>query len=339
MTAYLKSDSPHVSRKHSIVQFKTEKFKIGRSAEADLPLKDVNISRNQCVFVHKDTWTVTDTSSNGVWVNSVRIKKNEPVDLKQGDVILLSEQDQYRWTFNIGAPDPREEGQEPPKKKPRRGEKEEEEKRRKLVAQARLMRENAVLEDAFKKGEKLQAELQEEKAMLVSRLEAAAKSQAAKDREAREALRRETEGKVDREETLKQFEETLRSEREKLEEENKSLLAEMEQRIGREEALRVEERRERDEQLAKVTLDKKLMEENFSKEKEEMEKILKEMKEEHQAKEEEMKRKQEKIEVEKLMLETKKGNADIETAMDRGFHCPTCLDHFIRPVALNCGHT
>ena len=181
MTAYLKSDSPHVSRKHSIVQFKTEKFKIGRSAEADLPLRDVNISRNQCVFVHKDTWTVTDTSSNGVWVNNVRIKKNEPVDLKQGDVILLSEQDQYRWTFNIGAPDPREEGQELPKKKPRRGEKEKEERRRKLVAQARLMRENAVLEDAFKKGEKLQAELQEEKAMLVSRQEQAAKNQAFKD--------------------------------------------------------------------------------------------------------------------------------------------------------------
>ena len=122
MTAYLKSDSPHVSREHSIVQFNTEKFKIGRSAEADLPLKDVNISRNQCVFVHKDNWTLTDTSSNGVWVNNVRLKKNKPVDLKHGDIVLLSEQDQYRWTFNIGAPDPSEESQELPKKKPRRGE-------------------------------------------------------------------------------------------------------------------------------------------------------------------------------------------------------------------------
>ena len=92
-----------------------------------------------------------------------------------------------------------------------------------------------------------------------------------------------------------------------------------------------------------MTLDKKLMEENFSKEKEEMEKALQKLKEEHQAKEEEMKRKQEKIAADKLLMESNKesnkGNVDIETAMDRGFHCPTCLDHFISPVALNCGHT
>ena len=345
--AYLMGDSPH-----SILQFSTEKFEIGRSTEADLALKDVNISRKHCVFLfHKDSWTLTDFSSNGVRVNTVKLSKNQPVPLKHGDNIILSDLEKYQWIFHLGAPDPNDDIKEPPKKKPRLGDGKEESlsddkrrlreklKARKLLAQARLLRENAILENAFKKGEQRQAELQEEKAMLVSRLEAAAKSQAAKDREAREALRRETEGKVDREETMKQFEETLRIERDKLEEKNKALLAEMEQRIRREEALRVEERRERDEQLAKVTLDKKLMEENFSKEKEEMEKILKEMKEEHQAKEEEMKRKQEKIEVEKLMMETKKGNADIETAMDRGFHCPTCLDHFIRPVALNCGHT
>ena len=179
MTAYLKRDSPHVSREHSIVQFNTEKFKIGRSAEADLALKDVNISRNQCVFVHNgnDNWTLTDTSSNGVWVNNVRLKKNKPVDLKHGNIVLLSEQDQYRWTFNIGAPDPSEESQELPKKKPRRGEKEEE-RRRKLVAKARRLRENAVMEAAFKAGEQQQVKLQEEKEMLVSRQEQAAKNQA-----------------------------------------------------------------------------------------------------------------------------------------------------------------
>ena len=344
MTAYLKGDSPQVSGEHSIVQFNSEKFEIGRSAEANLLLKDVSISRKQCVFlVQNDIWTLTDFSSNGVRVNSVKVKKNQPVNLKQGDIVLLSDQEKYRWTFNLGVPDPSEERQEPPKKKPRLGEEKEEEKKllrqRKLEAQARLVRKNAVLEVAFKAGKQRQAELQEEKAMLVSRLEQAAKTQAAKDREAREALRRETEGKVDREETMKQFEETLRSERLKLAEENKSALAEMEEKIGREEALRVEERKERDEELARLTRDKKEMEENFSKEKEEMEKTLKELKEEQQAKEEEIKRKQEKIEVDKAMMESSKENADIESAMDRGFNCPTCLDWFIRPIALNCGHT
>ena len=53
---------------------------------------------------------------------------------------------------------------QPPKKKPRRGEKEEEERRRKLVAQARRVRENAVLEAAFKAGEQRQAKLKEEQA-------------------------------------------------------------------------------------------------------------------------------------------------------------------------------
>ena len=49
--------------------------------------------------------------------------------------------------------------------------------------------------------------------------------------------------------------------------------------------------------------------------------------EEHQAKEEE-------IEIIKIIKKEK-----IETAMDRGFNCPTCREIFIRPVILNCGHT
>ena len=54
----------------------------------------------------------------------------------------------------------------------------EEERRRKLVAKARRLRENAVMEAAFKAGEQQQVKLQEEKEMLVSRQEQAAKNQA-----------------------------------------------------------------------------------------------------------------------------------------------------------------
>ena len=463
--AYLKGGSSQVSKEHSILRFSGGKFEIGRSTEADLLLKDVNISRKQCVFsFHNDIWSVTDFSSNGVRVNNVKVRKNQPVSLKHGDTVLLSDLGKYRWIFNLGVPDLNDETKEPPRKKPRLGDEREREdtllaekkrlretlKARKLLAQARLVRENAVLETAFKKGQQRQAELREEKAMLVSRLEAAAKNQAVKDREAREALRRETEGKADREEIRKQFEETLRHEREKLEEANKSLLAEMEEKIGQEEALRVDERKERDEQLDKLKMEKHQMEDIFSKEKEEMEKSLKDLQdrlekdnlsrevrdeewkaqvslmnktmeekmklekeeaeralkkekdlkeslrremevqmelketelkrladklegekatralemelimgekerceeesrrkeedlrqqqlrlqEEHQAKMEEIERKKEKM----METEAITKNAEIETALDRGFLCPTCLDIFIRPIALNCGHT
>ena len=63
------------------------------------------------------------------------------------------------------------------------------------------------------------------------------------------------------------------------------------------------------------------------------------LQEEYQAKEEEIERKKEMIESAELLAETNKEGANIETAMDRGFNCPTCLDIFIRPIALNCGHT
>ena len=59
------------------------------------------------------------------------------------------------------------------------------------------------------------------------------------------------------------------------------------------------------------------------------------LQEEHQAKMEEIERKKEKM----MEMETNTKNAEIETALDRGFLCPACLDIFIRPIALNCGHT
>ena len=65
MTAYLRSDSPKVSKEHSLLQFSSNKFEIGRSAGADLMLKDVNVSRKQCVFLFEDdSWTITDYSSS-----------------------------------------------------------------------------------------------------------------------------------------------------------------------------------------------------------------------------------------------------------------------------------
>ena len=67
MTAYLRSDSPKVSKEHSLLQFSSNKFEIRRSAEAEasLTLKDLNISRKHCVFLcADDSWTITDYSSS-----------------------------------------------------------------------------------------------------------------------------------------------------------------------------------------------------------------------------------------------------------------------------------
>ena len=105
MTAYLRSDSPKVSKEHSLLQFSSNKFEIGRSAGADLMLKDVNVSRKQCVFLFEDDrWTITDFSSNaldvyGVWVNSVKIRKNQPVGAlarEEGEEDLLDPEEGLR---------------------------------------------------------------------------------------------------------------------------------------------------------------------------------------------------------------------------------------------------
>ena len=64
-------------------------------------MMDVNISRKHCQFKHdNEQWSITDLSSNGVWVNGVRIAKNSPVKLLHMDSVVLSDlKHLYNWTF------------------------------------------------------------------------------------------------------------------------------------------------------------------------------------------------------------------------------------------------
>ena len=283
--AFLRGFSPHVSSKHSIIQFTKEKFSVGRNPEAELCLLDVNISRNHCDFrLEGDHWTLTDRSSNGLSINGVRAKKTQKMTLDDGDEIILSSQPGYHWIFKIGTPDL---SAEPPQKKQRIEVGLSEDRKSlkntlsqmKKVAEVRMLRQKLAMDKIMRAGEQRTAEILAERDMLVSRLESQVKKQAAKDREARETLKRETEGKVDKEEIMKQFEETLRIEREKVEEENKTLLKNMEKRIQEEETLRQTEKIERDQQLLMLNIEKNEIERKFALEKEELENNLKELNE------------------------------------------------------------
>ena len=454
--AFLRGFSPHVSSKHSLIQFSKEKFSVGRNPEAELCLLDVNISRNHCDFkLEGDRWTLTDRSSNGLSINGVRAEKTQKMTLDDGDEIILSSQPGYHWIFKIGTPDLSTEqpqktpdlSTEPPQKKQRvevdlsedRKSLKNTLKQMKKVAEVRMLRQKLAMDKIMKAGEQRTAEILAERDMLVSRLESQVKKQAAKDREARETLIRETEGKVDKEEIMKQFEETLRIEREKVEEKNKALLKNMEKRIQEEETLRQTEKIERDQQLLKLNIEKNEIERKFALEKEELENNLKELndrldkenltreaqdqewqsrveaihkslkeklqeekdameeavaKEKEQsesvkkemenqlkrlegeleaeratyaghmemmleekrkqelevrAQQQELESQQERLKVQQEEIESKMREASSSTdgslaaavgeTLEREYQCPACLDLFICPIVLNCGHT
>merc|ERR1719427_1887567 len=160
---------------------------------------DVNISRLHCVFSWSEDaeWSVTDHSSNGVWVGGVRTKKGVPTKLKQGDTVVLSELTKlYSWKFGLGL---MENEVEEPLAKRRKvvvgdsvgvGESREEltkviSQRRKM-AEVRMMKEKLALENAVKIGQQRQAALLAEKEMLLARLEEQSKQQSKREREARE---------------------------------------------------------------------------------------------------------------------------------------------------------
>jgi len=86
---------------HQLIEITKNKFTMGRSFEADLLIKDINISREQATFTFADSkWTILDNSSNGIRVNGQRIKKGVPFKLEFQDELLFSDQtEKYAWRF------------------------------------------------------------------------------------------------------------------------------------------------------------------------------------------------------------------------------------------------
>lgn len=74
-------------------------MQFGRSGDNDLPLPHSEISRHHMrLFPHEDGFAVEDLkSSNGVWVNDVRIRTQTPHPIKPGDVLRAGP---YLFTFD-----------------------------------------------------------------------------------------------------------------------------------------------------------------------------------------------------------------------------------------------
>jgi predicted component of type VI protein secretion system len=76
-----------------------ERMVLGRSSDADVPIKHASISREHCVFIRvDDKWFVDDMgSSNGTWVNKGKITGKTP--LAEKDIVKAGKS---RLTFHLG---------------------------------------------------------------------------------------------------------------------------------------------------------------------------------------------------------------------------------------------
>lgn len=85
--ALFKLTGPHVDRDEVLVT--RQGLRVGRSGDNDLPLDHGEISRHHMRIVWRDAnyWVEDLNSSNGVWLNDLRIRPNVPYELKRGDVI------------------------------------------------------------------------------------------------------------------------------------------------------------------------------------------------------------------------------------------------------------
>ena len=410
--AHLKGNLHDMNHNHRIMHLSPD-FIIGRGTlnEVNVCLMDVNISRKHCQFNHENNvWTITDLSSNGVWVNGVRIAKNSPIKLQDKDNIVLSDlKHLYNWSFNIGD---EERGPVPTKKIRLNHDGAVDFDTQTLdvvvseirkLAEVRILREELRLEQAAKASSQRLATLEEERLLLISRLEEQSRQQIRKEIESRELFLQGTKDKVDKDTLLKEFEERMRMEKEKSAEQRKAIVDYFEQKMTEEEAKRSKEIQEKEIKLSEMNREKidreekvenerkkmeeelrqlqdKLKEENTSKdvlekewqsklcsltcqmeetinkEKEEMEKALnkEKLEKENLEKEMDLEKTQRLTEVAKLQedLQCEKSshataleffkrdhNSKLAESLEREYRCPTCLDVFIAPVSLNCGHT
>jgi phage tail-like protein len=95
--ARFKVSGPGLDRDEITVTSKGMQF--GRSGDNDLALPHSEISRKHMrLFPHEDGFAVEDMkSSNGVWVNDVRIRTQTPHPIKPGDVLRAGP---YLFTFD-----------------------------------------------------------------------------------------------------------------------------------------------------------------------------------------------------------------------------------------------
>lgn len=85
--ALFRVSGPNLDRDEITVTSKG--LQVGRSGDNDLTLQHSEISRQHLrIYPHENTYAVEDLkSSNGVWVNDVRIRTQTPHPLKPGDVV------------------------------------------------------------------------------------------------------------------------------------------------------------------------------------------------------------------------------------------------------------
>ncbi|KAK3909257.1 E3 ubiquitin-protein ligase rnf8 [Frankliniella fusca] len=74
-------------------------FTIGRAKQASYDIKDVSISRTQCIIQFNGSWNLCDKSNAGTWLNGTRLRQNEVTRLKDGDRIRLGVTDKYTYIF------------------------------------------------------------------------------------------------------------------------------------------------------------------------------------------------------------------------------------------------
>lgn len=64
-------------------------YVLGRNADCDLVLNDHSVSRRHCriLFRREEPWLVDLESSNGTWVNGIKVEEERP--LRHGDILKL----------------------------------------------------------------------------------------------------------------------------------------------------------------------------------------------------------------------------------------------------------
>merc|ERR1719341_1056454 len=304
VSAQLVATSPH-TMDNTMLQLNLEKpkYTMGRSKEADLCIKDINVSRRHAEFTWRssDGWSVTNFSDNGIWVNKIPLAKGTSIALKPGDLVVLSNLGNlFSWRFHLGENRDgskylkrvgfqSDEGEDQPSSKRQKVGLDSERTRgrgegsasRELIHILQKKKEAAEMKYAVmkqavvaaaKEGKRKHDALESEKEQLLERLEKKAREDAARAEEARQALERGGGGEEER----SKLEARLLQEREEASNEKKKLLEDLEPKMLVE---------ERDQQLELIKSEKVAAEEKFESDRIRMEEELGKLKSQLEAKE------------------------------------------------------